>query len=138
MDFHQLTVVALSAAAEPSTGIVVATGISIVFSVLLLLYLLITLEGVIFKRIDAKKSGRKPAKAAPAPTPDKSFEAARAQAAPAPAPAVEAGIPAEVVAAIAAAVARMDGNYTIRSLKRARPARNAWGNAAAAAYTEPF
>lgn len=136
MDFHQLTVVALSAAAEPSTGIVVATGISIVFSVLLLLYLLITLEGVIFKRIDAKKSGRKPAKAAPAPTPDKSFEAARAQAA--PAPAVEAGIPAEVVAAIAAAVACMDGNYTIRSLKRARPARNAWGNAAAAAYTEPF
>lgn len=136
MDFHQLTVVALSAAAEPSTGIVVATGISIVFSVLLLLYLLITLEGVIFKRIDAKKSGSKPAKAVPAPAPDKSFEAARAQAA--PAPAVEAGIPAEVVAAIAAAVACMDGNYTIRSLKRARPARNAWGNAAAAAYTEPF
>lgn len=136
MDFHQLTVVALSAAAEPSTGIVVATGISIVFSVLLLLYLLITLEGVIFKRIDAKKSGSKPAKAAPAPAPDKSFEAARAQTA--PAPAVEAGIPAEVVAAIAAAVACMDGNYTIRSLKRARPARNAWGNAAAAAYTEPF
>lgn len=57
------------------------------------------------------------------------------------APVVEAGIPGEVVAAIAAAVACMDGGerYTLRSVKRTRVSgRSAWGQAGVVAYTEPF
>lgn len=56
---------------EPSVGVVVATGLIIVFGVLVLLYLLITLEGIIFTSVDQKEKGT-PApkkKAAPAPVP---------------------------------------------------------------------
>ena len=124
-----LTVAANTASGnpEPSVGVVVATGLILVFGVLVLLYLLITLEGIIFTSVDRKKKG------APAP---------KKEAAPAPkAPVVEAGIPGEVVAAIAAAVACMDGGerYTLRSVKRTRVSgRSAWGQAGVVAYTEPF
>ena len=117
-----LTVAANTASGnpEPSVGVVVATGLILVFGVLVLLYLLITLEGIIFTSVDRKKKG--------APAPKK-------------APVVEAGIPGEVVAAIAAAVACMDGGerYTLRSVKRTRVSgRSAWGQAGVVAYTEPF
>ena len=128
-----LTVAANTASGnpEPSVGVVVATGLILVFGVLVLLYLLITLEGIIFTSVDRRKKG------APAPKKD---------AAPAPvtapkAPVVEAGIPGEVVAAIAAAIACMDGgeHYTLRSVKRTRVSgRSAWGQAGVVAYTEPF
>ena len=116
-----LTVAANTASGnpEPSVGVVVATGLILVFGVLVLLYLLITLEGIIFTSVDRKKKG------APAPK----------------APVVEAGIPGEVVAAIAAAIACMDGgeHYTLRSVKRTRVSgRSAWGQAGVVAYTEPF
>ena len=121
-----LTVAANTASGnpEPSVGVVVATGLILVFGVLVLLYLLITLEGIIFTSVDRRKKG--------APAPKK--EAA-------PAPVVEAGIPGEVVAAIAAAIACMDGgeHYTLRSVKRTRVSgRSAWGQAGVVAYTEPF
>ena len=82
------------------------------------------------------------AKAEPAPAP----QAAEASAAAAPAPVkphVEAGIPQEVVAAIAAAVACMEqqagAHYTVRSIRRAPgKGRRAWTKAAASAYTQPF
>lgn len=82
------------------------------------------------------------AKAEPAPAP----QAAEAPAAAAPAPVkphVEAGIPQEVVAAIAAAVACMEqqagAHYTVRSIRRAPgKGRRAWTKAAASAYTQPF
>ena len=107
---------------------VVATGLILVFGVLVLLYLLITLEGIIFTSVDRRKKG------APAP---------KKEAAPAPvkAAAPKAGIPGEVVAAIAAAIACMDGgeHYTLRSVKRTRVSgRSAWGQAGVVAYTEPF
>ena len=120
-----LTVAANTASGnpEPSVGVVVATGLILVFGVLVLLYLLITLEGIIFTSVDRRKKG------APAP---------KKEAAPAP---VKAGIPGEVVAAIAAAIACMDGgeHYTLRSVKRTRVSgRSAWGQAGVVAYTEPF
>ena len=52
---------------------------------------------------------------------------------------VEQGIPGEVVAAISAAVACMEGGrYSLRSVARQRKGRSAWGDAAVAAYTQPF
>ena len=122
-----LTVAANTASGnpEPSVGVVVATGLILVFGVLVLLYLLITLEGIIFTSVDRRKKG------APAPV----------KAAAPKAPVVEAGIPGEVVAAIAAAIACMDGgeHYTLRSVKRTRVSgRSAWGQAGVVAYTEPF
>lgn len=132
MDIFSCVALAAVADSDPSTGTVVAAGISIVFAVLILLYLLISLEGVIFSSIDKKKVGVRSAPKAPAAPAVK----------PAPkavAPVIEAGIPAEVVAAISAAIACMDGgNYTIRSLKRVKQGRSAWGNAGVASYTEPF
>ena len=127
---------AAQASTEPSIGVVVATGITIVFGVLLLLYFLISLEGVIFTKIDNKKKGIKPAQKE-APKADNSFAKARASAAPAN---VEKGIPAEVVAAISAAIAAMEGGtgYAIRSLTRAKKGRSAWGGAGVSSYTEPF
>lgn len=122
---------------EPSVGIVVATGLIIVFGVLVLLYLIISLEGIVFSAIENRKKGA-PAKsqeAAPAPA------AVKAAPAPAKAPSVEAGIPAEVVAVIAAAVASMEsgGQYALRSVRRVKtPGRSAWGQAGVNAYTEPF
>ena len=123
-----LTVAANTASGnpEPSVGVVVATGLILVFGVLVLLYLLITLEGIIFTSVDRRKKG--------APAPKKEAAAPKA-------PVVEAGIPGEVVAAIAAAVACMDGGerYTLRSVKRTRVSgRSAWGQAGVVAYTEPF
>lgn len=123
--------VAAAVQTSPSVGVVVATGLTIVFSILILLYLLISLEGVIFKAIDSRKNGAAPQqkqapKAAPAPAANV-------------APAVEKGIPGEVVAAIAAAVAALEGGkYTVRSVTRAKQGRSAWGGAGVASYTEPF
>lgn len=129
---------ALAAAEDPSTGVVVATGLVIVFSVLVLLYLIISLEGVIFSSLDKNKKnktgkgGKKEAAAQEA-----SSSGTRQNIAPV---AVEKGIPAEIIAAISAAVAAMEGGsrYVIRSLTRAKRDRSAWSNAAAISYTEPF
>ena len=56
-----------------------------------------------------------------------------------PAVKVEQGIPGEVVAAISAAVACMEGGrYSLRSVARQRKGRSAWGDAAVASYTQPF
>ncbi|WP_367925999.1 OadG family transporter subunit [uncultured Ruthenibacterium sp.] len=138
MDFAPLLTVAAAMnnlEGEPSVGVVVVTGLVLVFGVLILLYLIITLEGVIFSSIDKKKA-EKTAKAK---------NAAPVEKAPvvqpiAKAPVVEAGIPEEVVAAIVASIACMDGGnrYTLRSLKRVKTGRNAWAQAGVASYTDPF
>lgn len=82
------------------------------------------------------------AKPAPAAAPK---AAAKAAAKPAPAapkaPVVESGIPAEVVAAIAAAVVSLEGAVAVRSIRKA-PAggsrRGVWGDAGVLANTTPF
>lgn len=118
--------------AEPSVAVVAGTGVSLVFLILLLLTFVITVQGKIFGAIEQRKK----AKAAPA-----------APAVPVPAPAVpvkcppfvEEGIPEEVVAVIAAAVAASSGGkYTLRSLTRVSSGRGSWGAAGVVSGTEPF
>ena len=124
---------------EPSVGVVVATGLILVFGVLVLLYLLITLEGIIFSAIDQKKKGTPAQKSASAPK--KEPAPAPAVKSAAKAPVVQKGIPGEVIAAISAALACMEGGagYTLRSVKRVKASgRSAWGQAGINAYTEPF
>ena len=118
---------------EPSIATVIITGLVLVFAILILLYLIIALQGVIFVGLDKKKSEKKQEeKPAPAPAP-------AAKAAPAPAPAVQAGIPGEVVAAISAAVtAASDTPDAVRSITKAPARRNGWALAGVYSYTEPF
>ena len=118
--------------AEPSVAVVAGTGISLVFLILVLLTLIITLQGKIFGVIEQRKK----AKAAPA----QAAEQAPAPAAPVKCPPfVEEGIPEEVVAAIAAAVAASSGGKDpLRSLTRAASGRGSWGAAGAVSGTEPF
>lgn len=141
--FLTVAAVTVSGNPEPSVGVVVATGLILVFGVLVLLYLLISLEGIIFSAIDQKKRGTPAKKSvsapkkepAPAPAPASVVKSA------AKAPAVQEGIPGEVIAAISAALACMEGGtgYTLRSVKRMKASgRSAWGQAGISAYTEPF
>lgn len=115
---------------------VVLTSIVLVFGMLVALCLIITLEGRLMN--GASKKAEAPA-AAPAPA---RKAPPRKPAAPAPAPAVEQGIPAEVVAAIAAAVVCTEGGVTVRSIRRVSSAagsrRGVWGDAGVAANTTPF
>ncbi len=134
--FFVAAAVTASGKPEPSVGTVVATGLILVFGVLVLLYLLISLEGIIFTAIDKKKKGVPAAKNASAPAPEAPVQKAAQKA-----PAVEKGIPEEVVAVIAAAAASMEGGerYVLRSVKRVKPSgRSAWGQAGVNTYTEPF
>lgn len=115
----------------PSIGTVVIVGIGLVMVILILLVFILDLEGAIFKSIDRKKAERAKNIAADA-------EVVPAPVSPAD-PMIESGIPAEVVAAIAAAVAAMDGGkYTLRSLTRKKDGRGPWNVAATVSYTQPF
>lgn len=113
---------------------VVLTSIVLVFGMLVALCLIITLEGRLMNRASQKAPA---APAAPAPA-----RKAPPRKPAAPAPAVEQGIPAEVVAAIAAAVVYTEGGVTVRSIRRASNAagsrRGVWGDAGVAANTTPF
>ncbi len=127
---------------EPSVGVVVATGLILVFGVLVLLYLLITLEGIIFSSLDQKKKGKNaPKKDASAKKEPAPVSASAPMRATPKAPVVEAGISGDIIAVISAALACMEGGagYTLRSVKRAKASgRSAWGQAGVSAYTEPF
>lgn len=142
--FLTVAAAAVSGNPEPSVGVVVATGLILVFGVLVLLYLLISLEGIVFSAIDQKKKGTPAQKSAPAPKKKPAPAPAPApvvKSAAAQKPAVQEGIPGEVIAAISAALACMEGGagYTLRSVKRVKASgRSAWGQAGINAYTEPF
>ena len=99
--------VVLAIEPQPSDVVVMLTGISLVFAILVLLMLIIMLEGKFFDSLNAKKSAKKDAQVkAVAASPKHAAPAKPAAAAPAPEePVVEQGIPGEVVAAIAAAIA---------------------------------
>lgn len=133
----QLPVTALAAATktpvEISNTVVVFTGITLVFFILLILILLITLQGKIFASMEKKKQDQsQPVQPPPAPV---------AAPAPAPvsAPVVEEGIPPEIVAAIIAAVsAATEGAYTLRAVKTSKQGRGQWGLAGVLQNTEPF
>ena len=102
--------------------VVTITGIVLVFAILVLLMAIITLEGKIFDAMNGKKA------AAPAAKP----AAAQAPAA----PQVEQGIPADVVAAIMAAIYSMgNGKYVLKAVRRGK---NGWGKAGVNDTTAPF
>ena len=117
---------------------VVVVGLVVVFAVLLILVLLCTLMGMIFKIIDKNKIARlESAKIAetlkPAPV--------AVVATPAPAPIVEEGITDDVVAAISAAIACImgdDNHFVVKSVKRTRGSRPAWNLAGISENTRPY
>lgn len=129
-------------ALEAADGTVVLTSITLVFAMLVALCLIITVEGKIFDAIKNKKNGTKAAPAAPA-APVAQNTAKAAPAAPA-APAADGSIPGEIVAAIAAAVASLGENLTIRGIHRVQKKtatgsrRGAWGDAGVTQNTSPF
>ena len=116
-------------ALEAADGTVVLTSITLVFAMLVALCLIITVEGKIFDAVKNKKNSTKAAPKAPA--------------APA-APAADGSIPGEIVAAIAAAVASLGENLTIRGIHRVQKKtatgsrRGAWGDAGVTQNTTPF
>lgn len=131
-------------ALEAADGTVVLTSITLVFAMLVALCLIITVEGKIFDAIKNKKNGTKAAPKAPAaPAPAAQNIAKAAPAAPA-APAADGSIPGEIVAAIAAAVASLGENLTIRGIHRVQKKtatgsrRGTWGDAGVTQNTTPF
>lgn len=109
-------------------------GILVVFTLLILLIIVIGLFGNVAS-IGTKKPKDKSAKKADKP-------AAPAAAAPvAAAPAMStAGVPDEIIAVIAAAVAALDDGhaYAIRSVRRSQEGRPAWSMAGLMENTRPF
>ena len=128
-------------ALEASDATVVITSVSLVFGMLVALCLIITLEGKIFDAMNAKKNPPKAPKAASAPT--AAAPAPKAEA-PVQAAAPAGGIPGEIIAAIAAAVASLEGEgAVIRGIRRiaapaAKSRRGAWGDAGVREHTTPF
>ena len=121
-------------------GSLVSTSLVLVFGLLVVLCLIIMLEGKLFDSLNKKRQDAARAEL------DRSVSAAAPaarKAAPAPAPAVEAGIPGEVVAAIAAAVCCLEGgSVTVRSVRRlpqpGASRRGAWGQAGVVQNTQAF
>lgn len=129
-------------ALEASDGTVVLTSITLVFTMLIALCLIITLEGKLFDLKNNKPAKPKPqapaapaAKAAPAPAAKPAAPAAKAD---------NGGIPGEVIAAISAAVATVMGSgAVIHGIRRvSKPAagsrRGSWGDAGVREHTTPF
>ena len=124
-------------------GSLVSTSVVLVFALLVALCIIVMLEGKLFELLSKKRENAARAQLAQsAPAAPKAAAPAPAPAAPA-APAVEAGIPGEVVAAIAAAVYCLEGSaVTVRSVRRlpqpAASRRGAWGDAGVRQNTRPF
>jgi hypothetical protein len=124
-------------ALEAADGTVVLTSITLVFAMLVALCLIITVEGKIFDAIKNKKNGTKAA-------PKAAQNIAKAAPAAPAAPAADGSIPGEIVAAIAAAVASLGENLTIRGIHRVQKKtatgsrRGAWGDAGVTQNTTPF
>lgn len=125
---------------------VLITGMVVVFIMLILLIWIIKIYSTIVHKAtgkgkgssakgeNVKKKEEKPQQAQP-------MKAAKLPVAQ-PAPAVEQGIPGEVVAAIAAAVAVMGASsgarYSLRSVKRSVSSRPVWSTAGLMENTRPF
>ena len=121
---------------------VMCTGLVVVFVVLIFLVLFVQAFGAIVSRIVNKiQQGRQKKKdesKAVVTAPKNKVQKAEVQPA---TPMVQNGIPNEVVAAISAAVAMLSEpgrQYAVRSVKRTRQARPAWGVAGITENTRPF
>lgn len=114
--------------------VVTITGVTLVFLILVLLMLIITVEGKIFDGMAASKKAKEEAAKAAA---KQNSAPATVQPAARPEPVVEQGIPGEIIAVIAAAIAAMTGGkYTLRAVRRAQG--NSWGKAGVNDVTSPF
>lgn len=116
---------------------VILTGFVVVFAVLLLLIGIIKLYSMIINKIQNHNDRRKQVEA---PV-QESVSDASLSAAPARSPEVEDGIPEEVVAVIAAAVASLYGASAkpkIKSIKKSSGGRSAWASAGISDNTRPF
>ena len=140
-DLQSLLLNAAAAGGGPSVLTVVLTGVSLVFAILIVLWLVLLAQGKVFTLIDKRKAENATEKTAVAPAPAQKSTS----------PAVGAGVTPHVVAAITAAVAAMEeGNYVVQSIAVAQPGlrpraadapagrRGQWGLAAVVSYTEPF
>ena len=131
-------------ALEASDATVVITSVALVFGMLVALCLIITLEGKIFDAISVKKNPPKAPKAASASTAAAPAPPPAAPKAEAPVQAAAGGIPGEIIAAIAAAGASLEGEgAVIRGIRRiaapaAKSRRGAWGDAGVREHTTPF
>lgn len=116
-------------------------GFIIVFAVLVLLIVIITIYGKIIQAVQKKSAERKQKKA------EQKAQETPVKAAETVTPVAEStttdndgGIPDEIIAVIAAAVDAVYGgkSHKIKSVKRSRNARSAWGNAGVIENTRPF
>ena len=122
--------------------IILLTGIVVVFAVLVLLILIIKLYSTAVSNaqssIEAKKVEKAKAEEPPKPVEETTVVTEKDTAEELP----DGAIPGEIIAAIAAAVDTMfgEGAVTVKSIKRARPAkrRNAWKAAGMAENTRAF
>ena len=124
------------------TSTVVIAGIVIVLGILVLLIFVFKAFGAIVHGAETRGKKKK-LKAMESQVTVASAPSAPAVKAAAPAPVVESGIPGEVVAVIAAAVAASEGpGAVVQSVRRVRPnpvgVRNPWAAAAVAENTRPF
>lgn len=114
---------------------ILVTGLVVVFAVLVLLIAIIKLYGtIVYNAQNKNKGGGKKVEAAKAPA-SKPVQPAQNS------PAVEEGIPGEVIAVIAAAVASMsDGavTYSLKRVKRSTGVRPVWSTAGLMDNTRPF
>lgn len=115
---------------EPAIATVVLTGLVLVFAILIILTFLLYLEGKIFASFGKRKKEKEAMKVnLPVPV----------QATADIAPAIQEGIPSEVIAAIAAAVASLEGGkYVLHTVSRQKSGRSEWGLAGVLSYTDPF
>ena len=112
--------------------VVLISGLLVVFLVLILLTALIWCYGQIVSGVSGKggkkQSGKEEQPKQAAPKASVSVKKAAS------------GIPGEIIAVIAAAIASLEGSgrYVIRGIKRSKPSRSAWGTAGVLENTRPF
>ena len=121
--------------------VVLVTGLVVVFVALILMIAIIKIYGTLVYKAQNGNAQKRAAKAEEKPAPKVPATAA-VPAVPAAAPAVEAGIPGEVVAAIAAAVVSVSEEehkaYAVKSIKHAAGSRPVWSMAGLMDNTRPF
>jgi len=129
-------------AAQTGSSLVVSDGMTVVIGLAVVLSTLAVLTGIFYLFGYVMDMINKPKKSKAAAPAAKAAPAAPAVPAKPAAPAVQSGIPGEVVAAIAAAVAMMapEGKrYAIKSVSRKDAnGRSAWAAAGIADNTRPF
>lgn len=119
---------------------VILTGFVVVFTVLLLLIAIIKIYSSIVNKAQNAGSVKKQKKTKAVAAPSTPAAVSAPPSAPA-APSVEDGVPEEVVAVIAAAVAAACGpqrRVRIKSIKKSGAGRSAWANAGILENTRPF